>query len=289
MRYLILVTLLAFEAMAGARTVAVHGHRGSRGYYPENTLPAFAHALKVGVNVLELDTGITKDEQVIVSHDPVINPRHCLDKDGKVVTSKVILKNITLKEVKEYDCGALKNSDFPKQTPVPKTSIPTLSEVFELATKDESLAASKVLFNIETKIEPGNPELYTDPGKFVKLLYAVIKKHGMEKRVIIQSFDFRTLVEIRKLDRRIPISLLLSDEPGDLAKLVKEYKPNIVSPNFKWVKEKHVNALKKLGVQTIPWTPNRESDWKKLIKMKVDGIITDYPDDLIRFQVPFSE
>lgn len=283
MRYFIFLFLLSFQAFAAPRPIEVHGHRGARGYYPENTLPAFAHALKVGVDILEFDTGITKDNKVIISHDGIINPAICLDKTGKPLKTDVVIRNTNLKELKELDCGSLKNSDFQKQTVVPKTSMPTLDEFFDFIKNSEDPAAKTVRFNIETKIDPARPEIYAPPETFVRLLYEVIKKHNMQKRVILQSFDPRTLREMKKLDSNIILSLLLEKEPPDLTKVIDEYQPQIISPYFEWLKEKHINELKKLNVQVAPWTANKESQWKKLVKLGVNGIITDYPDDLIKY------
>ncbi|HVV45280.1 MAG TPA: glycerophosphodiester phosphodiesterase family protein, partial [Bryobacteraceae bacterium] len=125
---------------SAARRILVHGHRGARGRRPENTLPAFQYAIAQGVDVLELDVAVTKDNVAVVSHDPLINATICSGpKTG------VAIHTLTLAELRQYDCGAKRNPAFPEQVPAPGTRIPTLDEVFDLA------RGSAVQFNVETK------------------------------------------------------------------------------------------------------------------------------------------
>src|SRR5580700_4513101 len=119
-----MTTPLAFSAHA----IQVHGHRGARAMRPENTIPAFEYAIGVGVDVLELDMAVTLDDVLVVSHDPLLNPEIC-----QGPRASIPIRTLTLKELRQWDCGALRNPSFPKQTPVPGTRIPTLDEVFDLS------------------------------------------------------------------------------------------------------------------------------------------------------------
>ncbi len=141
-----------------ARQIEVHGHRGARGAYPENSLPAFDYAMKIGVDVLEFDLGVTKDSILVVTHDPYISPELCTDSKGLPLKEKVPLATLTLTQVQEYQCGMLPHVRFPKQKKM-KVKIPTLRQVFELVQNSNHPVSKSVRFNIETKIVPGYAEL----------------------------------------------------------------------------------------------------------------------------------
>lgn len=284
MKKCICLYILITSALGYARSLEVQGHRGARWVRPENTLPAFEYALQAGVDTLELDTLITKDGQVVVHHDPVLNPDICLDPQGKKITGKISIRSLNLKELKAYDCGSLVNPHFSQQVAQPKTSIPTLDEVFELVEKSTLPAAKKVNFNIETKSEEGHPEYSPAPEEFVKLLFAVAQKHKLMDRVILESFDLRTLKVARKLNPKLPLSILIGPRPegaGALVKLLKENQAQILSPNHEWLTVQDVAEIHKAGGRVIPWTPNTKKDWQSLIEKGVDGIITDNPKELI--------
>jgi len=280
--WLVLAALLLAAPAWAAPKIQVHGHRGCRGFRPENTLAAFHEALSFGVDVLELDLAVTKDGVIVVSHNPDIDPAICLGPDGKPAEEKAI-HSLTLAEVQGYDCGSLKNPKFERQIPVPGQRIPRLAEVFDLV-KDSSFPGAKTVeFNIETKIFPGDPDKAPAPAEFAKAVADVVKKHGLESRVIVQSFDRRTLDELRKLEPRIRRSMLTSDNLVDFAAVAKAQKVDIISPYYLWITKPDVDALHKLKVQVAPWTVNDEAGWAKVIDMGADAIITDYPHDLIAY------
>lgn len=259
--------------------ILVHGHRGARAVRPENTLPAFEYALKAGVDVLELDLAVTKDNVVVVSHDPEMHPAICTGPTG--ATTKVI-REMTLAELKQWDCGAKVNPDFPKQTPVPGTRVPTLDEVFQLAAK------TKVEFNIETKIFASKPQLTPEPKEFARLVLEVVRKYKLESRVILQSFDNRTLIAMAELAPGIRRSMLTPSGPGDRGKdwveLCREAaNAQIISPHYRLVTPEKVAAAHKAGLVVVPWTANDEAEWAKLVAARVDAIISDDPAALIAF------
>jgi glycerophosphoryl diester phosphodiesterase len=263
--------LMSWNLMAADR-VLVHGHRGGRGVMPENTLPAFEYAIHEGVDVLELDLAVTRDNVLVVSHDSLLNPVIC--KDAPKGTP---IRTLTLAELKQYDCGALKNPQFPRQTPVPGTKIPTLDEVFDLAKR------GKFEFNIETKSNPRRPELTPSPEEFARLVLAKVREHGLTDRVIVQSFDFRTLHAMKGLDPSIRLSALYSGKPKSFVEIAREAGAGIVSPETKLVTNEQVQKAHQAGLQVIPWTANTPEDWSRLIEAGVDAIISDYPADLISF------
>lgn len=278
-------TLLAFAfcAQAAAPALDVQGHRGARARYPENTIPAFEHALKAGVNTLELDLGVTKDSILVISHDQFMSLKICQHGDGKPIDSPILIHELTLKEVKTFDCGTLKHPDFPKQTPVPGTRVPTLREFFKWIKAHKLPRAKKVRFNIETKINPKYPDYTVGPQEFVKLVHKEIRRARMSKRVIIQSFDPRTLVEMKKLAPRIRTALLTDDPKLDPFEALPKARADIFSPRYNLVTPELVKNLRAKGYSVISWTPNTPETWQPLIDAKVDGIITDDPESLIQY------
>jgi glycerophosphoryl diester phosphodiesterase len=256
--------------LGAASRVLVHGHRGARGVLPENTIPAFVHAIEAGADVLELDLAVTKDDVLVASHDPLISSVIC--SGGP---TDVPIRSLTLAELKRYDCGALKNPAFPNQQTVPGTRIPTLDEVLNLAKR------GKFGFNIETKIFRERPELAPDPHRFAELLYAAVVKHRLQDRVIVQSFDFRTLHAMKELNPKIRLAALYEGPPKDFVAIAREAGAGIVSPQYRLVTKEQVDAAHQAGLQVVPWTANQPQDWDRLASAGVDAIITDDPAALI--------
>jgi glycerophosphoryl diester phosphodiesterase len=273
----VLICALAAGASAAPK---VHGHRGCRGVLPENTLAAFDEALRIGADVLELDMGVTKDGVVVVSHNKQLDGTLCLGPDGKPAEALPI-HSLSLEQLQSYDCGALKNPHFPRQSPRPGQRIPRLADVFELVKGSTYPAAAGVEFNIETKIVPNEPDLSPVPKEFARLVVETVAKYGLESRVIVQSFDRRTLEEVREIEPRIRLAMLISDNLPDLAAIAAAQKVEIISPNALWITRSDVDALHKLGVQVVPWTVNSEAGWTGMLALGADAIITDYPADLI--------
>lgn len=273
MKTIALLVMLAVLAGAEGVRVKVHGHRGARAARPENTIPAFEYAIAAGVDVLELDMAVTSDNVVVVSHDPYLEAPVCTGP-----APKVAIRQLTLAEIRQWDCGAKQNPGFPKQQIVPGTFMPTLDEVFALASK------GKFEFNIETKIFAQAPDLAPPPEEFARLVLQQIRKHHLESRVILQSFDFRTLHAMKKLAPEIRRAALYSGPPKSFVEIAKEAGATIISPVYPLVTPEQVNAAHAAGLQVIPWTANTPADWKRLIDAGVDAIITDDPAGLIEME-----
>jgi glycerophosphoryl diester phosphodiesterase len=264
-----LLLAMAMTAQPAAR-ILVHGHRGARAIYPENTLPAFEYAIEQGADVLEMDVAVTKDNVLVISHDPHLNAEIC-----KGPKPNALIRELTLAEVRAYDCGALRNPRFPKQQPVPGTRIPTLDEVLELGPR------GGFEFNIETKSFPDHPEFTPPPAVFAKALLERIRRHKLEARVIVQSFDFRTLREMKKLAPEIRLSALYEGPPRSFVEIAREAGAAIVSPDFHLATPEQVAAAHAAGLQVVPWTANTPQDWEALTRAGVDAIITDDPAALL--------
>jgi glycerophosphoryl diester phosphodiesterase len=216
---------------------------------------------------------VTKDNVLVVSHDPVLHPPVCSGPQPRAV-----IHELTLAEVREWDCGAVRNPAFPTQQTVPGTRMPTLDEVFDLAGR------GSFAFNIETKSFPEHPEYTPPPEEFAKLVLAKIRAHKLEKRIILQSFDWRTLVAMRKLAPEIRLSALTDKDTRDFAAIAKEAaNAEIVSPAASLVTPEKVAAAHAAGIQVVPWTANTKPEWDRLIAAKVDAIISDDPAALIAY------
>jgi len=253
--------------------ILVHGHRGARARRPENTIPAFEYAIQQGVDALEMDMAVTKDNVIVISHDPILHGPVCT---GPKESSPI--HELTLAEVRQWDCGAVQNPRFATQMAIPGTRMPTLDEVFQLAPR------GKFDYNIETKSFPDKPEYTPPPEEFVKLVLEKIRKYKLEKRIILQSFDFRTLVAMRKLAPEIRLSALTEQDSRDFAAITAEAgKAEIISPEFHLVTPAKVAAAHAAGLQVVPWTVNTPQDWDKLIQARVDAIISDDPAELIAY------
>lgn len=277
LRYIALATIgaaiLLAAALAEQPRILVHGHRGARAERPENTIPAFEYAIAHGVDVLELDASVTKDNVLVISHDPMLHTPICSGPENNAV-----IRTLTLAEIRQWDCGKMTNPLFPKQQAVPGTRMPTLDEVFALAPR------GNFDFNLETKISPKRPELTPSPEEFARLVLEQIRKHKLEKRVILQSFDFRTLVAMRKLAPEIRLSALTATDQRDFAVIAAEAaNAEIISPQFQLVTPEKVAAAHKAGIQVVPWTADKPADWDNLIAAKVDAIISDDPVALLAY------
>jgi glycerophosphoryl diester phosphodiesterase len=271
-----------------SRPFAVHGHRGARAARPENTLSAFRYALAEGVDTLEMDIHATKDNVLIITHDPAINPEICLDSEGKRVKSPPLVRTLTLQQVKGYDCGSLTHPRFPQQVAQARERIPTFEEMLVWLTHDPNPRAKIITLNVETKSEVAHPEFTPPPEIFTAKIIAMAKKYGVLDRMILQSFDYRTLRVAKRLEPTLVLSALVEERPNTtLNEIASEYGAQIISPNQDWLTRVDVESLHAIGVQVIPWTANHESDWRKLAEFGVDGIISDDPKSLLAWRARY--
>ena len=270
-------------------TFDLEGHRGCRGLMPENTVPAFLKALDLGVNTLEMDVVISKDYQVVVSHEPYFNAAFSIDPDGKPVSKSeqknLILYQMTYADIKRYDVGSNGNRAYPEQQKL-KTYKPLLSEVIEQA---EAYRKAKNLplfnYNIELKSEPSEyNRSQPEPAAFCDLVQAILNKQLSPERVVIQSFDFAILKQWKKevvAGKYSPVRLsALVENLRSPEKNLEElgFKPAIYSPHYRLLNEDKIARLHKQSIKVIPWTVNQRDDMVRLKEWGVDGIITDYPD-----------
>ena len=274
MRLALLLTLMTLSSAAPA--IDLQGHRGARGHVPENTLPGFERALAIGVTTLELDVGVTRDGVVVIHHDRGLNPDVARGPDGQwVALPGPLIKDVTFEQLQRYDVGRIRPGSeyagrFPHQKPIDGTRVPRLSALFERAGKT-------VRFNIETKISADAPNDTIAPEPFARALIAEIRKAGVEKRSTVQSFDWRTLKIVEREAPEIATAYLTGSRNSDPA-TVHGAGGRIWSPDFQTLDGTKLNEAHRLGLKVIPWTVNDAGDINRMLNLKVDGIISDYPD-----------
>ncbi|MGH7339498.1 MAG: glycerophosphodiester phosphodiesterase, partial [Candidatus Rokuibacteriota bacterium] len=300
MKNTISVAILCLLALAsGCATAAeqfdLQGHRGARGLRPENTLAGFRHALGLGVTTLELDCGVTKDGVVVVSHDRVLNPEHTRSSDGRFLEATgPAIHSLTYAELRQYDVGRLKPGSyyegrFPEQQAVDGERIPRLADVFALVKQSGNAV---VRFNVETKIDPSDPGSTATPEAFAAAVVAVIRKAGMTERATIQSFDWRTLVWLRKHAPKIAVVALTDQQPdedtmevgkpgkpawlggydvddygGSVPRTVQALGAKVWSPHVRDLTPPLVAEAHALGLKVVPWTINEPADMEQVIAL----------------------
>jgi len=290
----------------------MQGHRGARGLRPENTLPSFEAALDIGVTTLELDVHFSADGQIVIWHDAEIESAKCglaptapdgiPDPDDPTVGGQnLMIRALTAEQLGWYRCDRNPDADrFPDQVSDGTElagdayAVVTLGRLFEVVevygTSDEKTerqraGAADVRFNIETKRKPNAPETIGDGfdganvGPFERELLRVIEDYGLEDRVVIQSFDHRSLWAIHAAEPSITLAAL-STRPIDFDNAASQG-ASIWSPSHTIVTSTHISAAEEAGLLVIPWTVNDPVDMAHLIGIGVDGLITDRPDLLV--------
>ena len=263
--------LLLFLLVGQAQAMDLQGHRGARGHLPENSLPAFEWALGRGVDTLELDCGITRDGVVVVHHDRRLNPDLARGPDGKWVAAPgPTIRSLTFAELQRYDVGPLRPRSeyaprFPHQQPMDGTRIPRLDEVLKLKAK----------FNIETKLSPDHPEETVGPEEFARSLIEEIRK--ARAKATIQSFDWRTLKVVEREAPEIETVYLTNGVDSDPVK-VAAAGGKIWSPNYQDLTQAKLETARARGLKVVVWTVNETTDIVRMLEMRLEGIISDYPD-----------
>lgn len=263
--------------------IDLQGHRGARGLYPENTIPAFDAALEHKVTTLELDLAVTSDSVLIVSHEPWMSHEICLDAKGEEIPKSEekghnIFK-MTFEQVQQYDCGSKPYPRFPQQNKMKVTKPKLVDLIRHVEKKTKDSPQEGVLFNIEIKTLPEGDDLFhPKPERFAELLLDVLEREGILHRTTIQSFDLRALSVTRELNSEVVLALLLEDA-SDLEQALDSlgFVPSILSPYYKTLSPKVLARAKELNMKVVPWTVNSVEEIKKLISLGVDGIISDYP------------
>lgn len=266
----------------------LQAHRGGRGLMPENSIPAMLHGVELGARTMELDCVISADGQVVVSHDVYMSSDFMSKPDGTPVLKseekQYALYKMTYDSIRRFQEGIRAYPKFPEQKQV-KTYKPLLADLIdsvEAYVKTHHL--KPIYYNIETKSSPDGDDIYhPKPDRFVALIMSVIRSRGIASRVTIQSFDPRTLQVLHNTNPGQTTALLVENRDG-LAKNIDRlgFSPAIYSPYYLLVNADLVKEAHDRKIAVLPWTVNTEADMKTMSDLKVDGIISDYPDRLVR-------
>jgi glycerophosphoryl diester phosphodiesterase len=253
----------------------VHGHRGAMGKYPENSISAFDYAMNINVDALELDLQMTKDKNIVIYHDKNIDTKLC--KNGPPLP----IKDITLDEIKKYTCGETQDIHFKEQN-TSKEQILTFAELLEFINNSDYPNKNTIKFNIEIKTET---KLDTDSEviEFANRLIDILNKYNIKDRTIIQSFDARALIAVKNIVPTIKLSLLIEDPNINMIELAKKINVDIISPHYSLLNKELVKQMHNNGFKVLPWTINSTKVLQEMIDMNVDGIITDYPEEMINY------
>ena len=268
----------------------VHGHRGCRGLRPENTLPAFLHGLALGVDVLELDVIISSDNQVVVSHEPWLNPQICLDPSAQLLdpataAAKFNLYQLPYEVIRRCDCGQLGHPRFPEQLAQPAHK-PLLSEAIAAVEQAaDKLGRQDIRYSIEIKSSPaGDGIFHPAPADFVRLVVEELVAGGIVSRATLMSFDSRILEAVHLIYPSCLTCLLLeADQDWNTSLQELSFLPTTLGPDFTTVSSATIKKWRALYpvMRLVPWTVNDPSDMQRLKALGVEGITTDYPDRLL--------
>lgn len=294
---------LALSLRGSAAAPEVQAHRGGAGLAPENTLAAFARALALGVDTLELDVGVTRDGVVVVAHDRTLHPDIVRGPGGKWLASRgPAIRSLDYRDLLRFDVGRLRPGSayagrFPAQVPADGSVVPRLSQVFELARK---AGDRKVRFSIETKLSPLAPGEAPAPEPFARAVVSEIRRHGMARRSSIQSFDWRTLQVVQRVAPEIETVYLTAQQPGfdtvsggqwtagyalrehgSVPRLVKAAGGRVWSPHFEDLTAASLAEARALGLRVVVWTVSEPADIRRMIALGVDGIVSDRPDRVL--------
>ncbi len=272
------------------KKLELHGHRGARGLAPENTWPAFEAGIRNGMTAIEFDVNLTADGDLIIHHDSFTNPKLCRKDDGGRI-KVTALERITVAELKKLDCGSLKDAKFPERREIPLTRLLTLRDFFahirELEKTDDN--ARNVIFNIDVKFPPRLTPTDAYLEKIAQLILTQTAAAGLTSRVMVQSFEIRLLPFVKEIAPAMRTAALFqwSQWPGVgrrtpdmMISRVLANKADIIAPNRRDTNPMLVQLAHKNGLAIIPWTVNEPEEIRSLVRMGVDGIITDYPDRL---------
>lgn len=293
MKYLVFFVVLVVNdsiAQSYIPKFDIQGHRGARGLRPENSIPAFLLALDSGVTTIELDLAVTKDKQLVVSHEPWMSASICTTPEGKFFQSKDEKKyniyRMTYEQVRQWDCGSKGNERFPQQQKMIVTK-PLLSEVIVVVENHiKNFTRYEVDYNIEIKSLPEDDnKFHPKPEVFSDMVYELVDQYLPLDRVVIQSFDFRVLKYWHEKYPDVRLAALVENKKSVEDNLTAlGFAPSIYSPYFQLLSKDDVKNLHEKKIRVIPWTVNEESDMLSLKGMDVDGFITDYPDRAARFK-----
>lgn len=291
-RYLLLFTLLFAMLQLAAQTFDKQGHRGARGLMPENTIGGMLRALDLGVTTIGMNVVISKDNQVLLSHEPYFNNEISLLPSGKPIPLKeeqsYNMYKMDYAEIIKFDVGSKVHKRFPGQQKY-KAYKPLLSEVIdsvEAYVKMHKLPKPNYAIEIKT-VRKGDLVFHPEPAAFSQLVMDVVVAKKMTRRTVIQAFDIRSLQYVHEKYPKMKTALMI-DEKEDFENNIKDlgFSPTIYSPYSVLVGKGLVDRCHAAGIKIIPWTVNSLKDMNYMVGLGVDGVITDYPNLFNSLELP---
>lgn len=256
--------------------IAVIAHRGGALLRPENTMPAFQNTAKLGADYLEFDMEMTADDRIVIYHDATINPDFCRSDTG-VAAAPEPVRSLSAAAIRKLDCGSGVRPQYAgeRYVAVPGARVPELDEVLG-AFKD-----GDALFFAETKIPK---ESDVDPVKFATLFEAAVRAHGLENRLILQSFDFRTIDAMHSINPRIRTCLLgVPRLTKDYLTKLREHHATCIVLSHDEVDRTEVEQLRKAGILVFSGVSDEPDAWRQYVDLGVDAIFTNDPEGVIHF------
>ena len=273
----ILFFTLSFTNLMSQKTVEYFGHRGCRGLYPENTINGFKKAIDLGVDGIEWDVVVNKDNQLVISHEPYIDSNYCIKTNGDKIISETNIYKMSLRDVKMYDCGIKGNKYFPDQEKISETK-PSFKE----AERELIDFKGKILFEIKSKSSHYGT-YQPHPKEYAKIIYNETKNSFLLNQIIFMSFDPEILNELQKLHSKSKFILLGYNPLVSYNKLISylKFKPFAIGLNYAIIYTKTLLAAHKDNIKVYAWTVNDKEKGEQLIEKGIDGIITDFPNYFI--------
>lgn len=248
------------------RKVIIHGHRGSRGTHTENTIVSFADAASAGAEFVELDVHLSRDQELIVFHDFVISNRLCRDSVGRAIQTPLLVSSLSLAEIQAFQCGK------------GNAQIPSLRELIEW----KCAHAPRLKLNVEIKNDLEHDPSGTQAEILARAVIDLLRRYQLMDESLVQSFDFRVVGALRKLDSNLKLSCLF-EHPADFAREALQNHAQVAAIHYPLITKNVVLACHDLGIEVLPWTVNDEQEWTRLIDLGVRSIITDFPKKLRDF------
>ena len=265
----ILFSILTSSPIMGQSEYKIFGHRGCRGVYPENTIEGFKKAIEFGVDGIELDVVVNKNQELVISHESYIDTSYCLT--NKINNESLNIYKMNISEIQDIDCGSKFVKEFPNQLKV-KEKKPTYKE-FKKELIDYQ---GDILFEIKCDYDLVN-EYFPDYEKYAKIIFEETRFSRHFDNIYFMSFDYRILNELFKIMPNSKYMYLSSNKEFEKQMKLLNFEPFGVGIDFNIISQKTIDLVHNKKQVIYGWTINDEENSKSLTSMGLDGVITDYP------------
>jgi glycerophosphoryl diester phosphodiesterase len=275
---MLLLFLSTIQIAVMGQDYKIFGHRGCRGILPENTIVGFQKALDLGADGIEWDVVVNKDQQLVISHEPYMDATYCLDSTGadfsKSQQADYNIYKMNQQQVESFDCGSKVHPKFLEQKLEPSVK-PLLQDAFRAL----DLSETTVLFEVKSE-EKDYGVFQPQPAEYAKLIYNEVKNFKHKENLIYMCFDPNLLNELHKLMPDAKYIYLTYKPFKGIENHINDidFKPYALGMYFRTIRKKGVKKARENGVEIFAWTVNKQSDYDRMVRYDVGGIITDFPD-----------